>query len=142
MASSSVDFPLPFSPTKKHMRLRSSSSLKLRITGIVNGYSSQLETRSRSKVIFLSLGSEMDGTETKCLQKLVFTTQGLPSRQDPSEGHGFSHAEKALFRAFRSAEGQRAATRSASTSAAKADHSSFRTARLKPCPYETWSRHV
>jgi len=37
MASSRVDFPEPFSPTKKHTRLLNLISARFRTTGMVNG---------------------------------------------------------------------------------------------------------
>src|SRR6266436_8436975 len=54
MASNSVDLPVPFSPTKKQMRLVISRELSDAMGGILKGYSSQLITRSRSSLTFLS----------------------------------------------------------------------------------------
>ena len=47
MASSSVDLPLPFSPTKKVTEGCRRSSSSARIAGSANGYSSKEGTSSR-----------------------------------------------------------------------------------------------
>src|ERR1700685_3593827 len=86
MASSSVDFPVPFSPTKKQTRLEISRVLSEEMVGMLNGYSRGFKIRSLSSEIVFRRIIWSTRVDTKC----ILMPKGLSCSTSPAVVHDMS----------------------------------------------------